>query len=275
VLLLCLAPEIDPTFERLYAYVQDDITRKYVTPYLAVSLFQAHGLSKTDLRQGFLPDSPLFRFRLIHRENPSQGPQAGLARPCESTLEWPTISRVTTTSMREWLTSSPPSPAKGVGPVFRGDYSSAQRAFRLGDQIAFPPILNFTGSAVKTKEEVASKICESLGISLYRLKSKRLQGSGLNMQDLAALLERDCMLLPAVLFIDVRDLDRNQDPSGSLLEVLLEKLRVFFFISSEEPWPCDKECFVVAVPKPDTPEQSLLWRRLLERDGGDLEDAVG
>src|SRR5438874_5207976 len=36
VLLLCLAPEIDPGFERLYAYVQDDATRKYPTPNLAV-----------------------------------------------------------------------------------------------------------------------------------------------------------------------------------------------------------------------------------------------
>jgi hypothetical protein len=38
VLLLCLAPEIDASFERLYAYVQDDATRKYPTANLAVQI---------------------------------------------------------------------------------------------------------------------------------------------------------------------------------------------------------------------------------------------
>src|SRR5262249_14656508 len=39
VILLCLAPELDPAFERLYAYVQDDATRKHATPHLALRLF--------------------------------------------------------------------------------------------------------------------------------------------------------------------------------------------------------------------------------------------
>src|SRR5215210_5415658 len=51
VLLLCLAPELDPAFERLYAYVQDDMTRKYATPHLAMTLFGA-----ADARNTFLPE---------------------------------------------------------------------------------------------------------------------------------------------------------------------------------------------------------------------------
>jgi hypothetical protein len=39
VLLLCLAPDLDPAFERLYAYVQDEVSRRYATPQLALSLF--------------------------------------------------------------------------------------------------------------------------------------------------------------------------------------------------------------------------------------------
>src|SRR5262249_32031473 len=34
VLLLSLAPELDPAFERLFAYVQDDATRKFPTAHL-------------------------------------------------------------------------------------------------------------------------------------------------------------------------------------------------------------------------------------------------
>ena len=38
VVLLCLAPELDPSFERLYAYLQDDANRKFATPQLALAL---------------------------------------------------------------------------------------------------------------------------------------------------------------------------------------------------------------------------------------------
>jgi hypothetical protein len=72
VLLLCLAPEIDPAFERIYAYVQDDITRKYVTPYLALLLFAANGDSEQVLRHSFLPEAPMFKFKLIHRGDSAQ-----------------------------------------------------------------------------------------------------------------------------------------------------------------------------------------------------------
>src|SRR5258708_35278116 len=41
VLLLCLAPEIDGGFERLYAYVQDEALRKDPTAALAQNLFGA------------------------------------------------------------------------------------------------------------------------------------------------------------------------------------------------------------------------------------------
>src|SRR5215213_5072341 len=75
VVLLCRAPELDQTFERLYAYVQDDVTRKYATPHLALTLLG--GEVEVDARNGFLPGSPLRRFRLVILE---AGPLPGTAQ---------------------------------------------------------------------------------------------------------------------------------------------------------------------------------------------------
>ena len=43
VFLLALAPELDSSFERLYAYVQDDLNRRHATVQLALTLLRASG----------------------------------------------------------------------------------------------------------------------------------------------------------------------------------------------------------------------------------------
>ena len=64
VVVLCLAPDLDPAFERLYAYVQDDATRKYATAALALALFggEAEGRRRCDAS---CRTAPLRRYRLV------------------------------------------------------------------------------------------------------------------------------------------------------------------------------------------------------------------
>ncbi|MFY9822111.1 MAG: hypothetical protein WAM82_12065, partial [Thermoanaerobaculia bacterium] len=76
VLLLALAPEIDPAFERLYAYVQDDAARKEATSHLALALY---GRLEGAGREAFQPQAPLRRLCLIAVEPGAPG--AGAARP--------------------------------------------------------------------------------------------------------------------------------------------------------------------------------------------------
>ena len=58
VFLLALAPELDASFERLYAYVQDDLTRRHATPQLALTLL-ATRQETADARDYFLPEATL------------------------------------------------------------------------------------------------------------------------------------------------------------------------------------------------------------------------
>lgn len=65
VLLLCLAPEIDASFELLYARMHDDPTRRYPTPGLAVTLFGGEHGAAVAAFDAFMPEGRLRRFRLI------------------------------------------------------------------------------------------------------------------------------------------------------------------------------------------------------------------
>jgi hypothetical protein len=65
VLLLALAPEIDLAYERLYGYIQDDVTRRRPTVDLALRLLCQTPQQRRDARAAFAPDAPLLRQRLV------------------------------------------------------------------------------------------------------------------------------------------------------------------------------------------------------------------
>src|SRR5262249_29243612 len=79
VLLLCLAPGIDPAFERLYAYVQDDATRKYATPQLALALLSGDGKAWLESKESLMPGGQLRRFRLLTPDDTHMPHSAGAA----------------------------------------------------------------------------------------------------------------------------------------------------------------------------------------------------
>src|SRR5262245_32242335 len=65
IVLVVLAPELDLRYERLYAYLQDDVSKKRPTVDLALNLLTTSGEAKLQARRHFAPESPLLRHRVI------------------------------------------------------------------------------------------------------------------------------------------------------------------------------------------------------------------
>ena len=78
VLLLCLAPSLDLRYEKLYGYLQDDVTRKWPTVNLALDLLGVTGLMRVTCLDHFTEQAPLIRFRLLERGDRSGGSQASV-----------------------------------------------------------------------------------------------------------------------------------------------------------------------------------------------------
>src|SRR5690349_931298 len=53
VLAVCAATELNPRYGRLYAYLQDDVTRKLPSPRLVGQLLEGEGLSSADVMAAF------------------------------------------------------------------------------------------------------------------------------------------------------------------------------------------------------------------------------
>ena len=65
LLLLALAPEIDLRYQRLYAYLQDDVTRKRPSVELALRLFCSSLTEQINARAAFIQDSSLLKHHLL------------------------------------------------------------------------------------------------------------------------------------------------------------------------------------------------------------------
>ena len=73
VLAIALAPEFDLRYERIYAFLQDDVSRKRPSVDLILNLLCPTIEAKLQGRAWFLSDAPLLRYKLVHLvADPSQ-----------------------------------------------------------------------------------------------------------------------------------------------------------------------------------------------------------
>src|SRR5215469_883455 len=78
VTLIALAPEVDVRYERLYAYLQDDIARRRPTVDLILNLLCPTAAERLDFRSHFSPNGVLVRHKLIRVLPDPNAPHAGL-----------------------------------------------------------------------------------------------------------------------------------------------------------------------------------------------------
>jgi hypothetical protein len=76
VLATCAAPELNPRFGRLYAYLQDDVTRKLPSARLVGHLLEGEGVTAADVMACFGQDGPLRRLGAIKLLGDAQTPLA-------------------------------------------------------------------------------------------------------------------------------------------------------------------------------------------------------
>ncbi|HZR30128.1 MAG TPA: ATP-binding protein [Terriglobales bacterium] len=269
MMLLCLAPELDPTFERLYAYVHDDATRKYATPYLALTLLadaEAVGIERASM----LPEAPLRRWRLLAMETAGSGATLSgcalridermmdyllginrLDQRCHSVLRGapgvplPSCHRDLATQLAQWLQAG-----------------SGRNRLKL---------INLVGEPDSGRLAVAQAVCAQTRLSLLVLDPGIFHASSLERREIVALLEREAVLLGLAFYADLDSLKPEQMHS---LRSELERFAAPMMIASRERFQCDYETLAVHVARPDVSSQTELWKQVLGDSASSLNGDV-
>jgi ATPase family associated with various cellular activities (AAA) len=265
VLLLCLAPELDPGIERLYAYVQDDAQRSWPTPHLACALL---GAAAVDGPASFLPDAPLRRFRLVTLE--PGGPPAATPAGRPLRLDERMVAYLQGMDLAEERLAGLLRPLSAA-PLTAHQRALVEQVLRWGRAGTAEPrrlAVNLLGPA-PVAAAVARAFADRLGVRLYQLDPARLPLTGPERQATLQLLEREAVLAQFAVYLDAGDGDAALD---ELLEQL--DLSVLLIGSREQPatWGAN---VTIRVPKPGPDGQRELWRQVLAgRDGQIGEGAL-
>ncbi|MBL9135533.1 MAG: AAA family ATPase [Verrucomicrobiales bacterium] len=178
IVLLCLAAEMDLRYEKLYAYLQDDVTKKRPSVDLILNLLCSSLAEKIAARNRLSAHSPLIDSEILSLfVDPSQPEPTFLRRYCKLDdrivaflLEHDEIDerlRATTTLRR---------PETGLDAVslpesIKQRLQALVQEAHLGDSRS---VLYFQGSEGVDKPSVAEALCHELGLALLVVEGKQL-----------------------------------------------------------------------------------------------------
>ena len=268
-LLMCLALEADLRFERLFAYVQDDVTKRRPRVDLALRL-----LSPPDriaaARSAFDADAPLRRYQLIALRGEANQPTPLLAqyliidpRVAAYLLGYDAIDEALRPHA-ELIAQSPDAIALPRGLTDQLKALAALPPATLPD-----PVIQLTGRTSLEQQQIALALARASNLNLLVVNLPALLGT-LPLETALALAQREAALQPAALFLPA--LDRLKSDQAEQFRVRLGRHRFapLIFLGAEGGsfnWPG----LSIALPAPDFDQRVKLWAHFLGADAQSLE----
>ncbi|GAA5193572.1 ATP-binding protein [Rugosimonospora acidiphila] len=198
-LLICLAPEVDRRYERLYGYLQDDITRRSPSVDLILNLTCLDLATKLAARARFAPSAPLVAHRLVRLSDPPAGAAVSLLDRLVR-LE-PRIARFL---LGQGTEPETPEEWRGIVRVVRpGAEPDPHGVSRLVEAAAAGTVLLCPLSDAAHARPVAAVFAGRLGRPLLHLRADRLAGlSDPEVRLLLAETGREVRLTGSVALLD-------------------------------------------------------------------------
>ncbi len=271
--LLCLAPWLDLRYERLYGYLQDDVTRKHPSINLLLDLLCEPGPERLRYLVHFKDDSPLFRHHLLERV------------PTSDTEKPPLLAQALypDPAIATWLLGGyqPPLDIRQHTLLFwpqetEEDLLLAGKTWNsLKPAIASEPIMVFYGANVAMQQATARLIAASLQRPLLQVDLTSLSAAGISPRHGLSLAMRDARLIGAVPYItgwDVCIEERLPRPDALAELCAFPNMAV---ISGEAPWQAqgverDRIFMWQEFPLPDYAHRQMLWEHFIS-SGGNMD----
>ena len=279
ILLLALAPEIDLKYERIFAYLQDDVTRRRSTVDLALGLLCGRWDERLAARARLAASAPLLRHRLLHVGADPAHPDPPLPsrtlRPPARVVDFLLGSDEPDAALAGIC--APVEPAARLDDVLLPDPQKAALAAAVRASAGGgTTLVHLRGPYGAGKRTTAEALCRAAGVRLLTVDVDRL----LAADDAAARvgdLAREAMLQGAALLWEGFDPLLADERRGVRDAVLgAARGRGVTFLAGEEAWepadaPAGQAFHAVRLRRPEYAERVHLWRGALNGAGADVD----
>jgi len=275
VVVIALAPEFDLRYERIYAYLQDDVTRKRSTVDLALSLLCPSVRARLRHRAHFGPESPLVRhalLRLVPDSGQNQPPLLAQSLRLDEQIvrlllgQTGLDSRLAPVCRR--IEAAPTVDDWPLDPEAR----RALPTLVLRARRRLEPLrIYFRGVEGAGKQTTAAALAAIGGLPLLSADMGRAMATAPDFTEWLRLLFREAWLLDCVLYLDGIDAIRAPEHAPAwraLLEALDSDHRVTI-LGGSLPWvPTGRGpvgVFEVHFPVPDASRRRTAWLTALSK----------
>jgi hypothetical protein len=283
LILLALAPEIDLKYETLYAYLNNDVTRKWPTLDLAQRLLGDDPPTRAAIAAALSPAGNLTKPGILERIDPPSG------RPSLLNAGFALTPMVT-----QFLLRAPLADPRliGIVEIMRRDEANDAPAdagrmalvrrlaalLRTADAAA----IALVGERGSGRRASAAAICHELGIPMLRVALGALSHKSESTSALASALALYRRLQPAGLYLDglhacCGTSDQPATEGMRLIELLLQQpAPIFVACDPQTDWRellRSRRMLVVRLDESSYPQRLALWERQLGRAGIDMPPA--
>jgi ATPase family associated with various cellular activities (AAA) len=280
-LLVCLAVEMDLRYEKLYAYLQDDVTKKRPSVGLVLNLLAPTIEAGFDARRYFSAEAALFRHHLLTLfDDPAQPHPPLLAR---SLGVDPRIVRYLLNSdalderIRSLSTLIDPDEAS-TGPCV--DEATRRRLVRLVQSTAARPVIvHLRGPYGVGRHRMAAAVCHDVGLRLLSADAAQLPHDTESGPTVVELVQREARLQGAAVLWKNFDtlLAEDRKPRLASFVDALKARPTVTFLAGEARWEPNEAlratCLVnLELGRPSWTERRAFWSAAL--DGHDVDADV-
>ncbi len=278
ILLICLAPELDLRYEKLYSYLQNDVTKKRPAVDLVIRLLCSSVKEKLKAREIFYADSALIRNRLIYLsgDENSQSLLSRFIRIDDNIINF--LLGSFEIDHRISNLSSLKIPERNFNDMVLPDQISRTLTQLIDRSTSMKiPLLYFQGPYGTGKKMTAEAISRELGLSLFLVDSKQL--SKVESLELLKIIIRDANLHNSLLYLEGFDSflnDENVKNSVKYMLLELDRYPNFVILSGEKHFDIGSilknHAFInIEFKTPSYVNRKELWKSLL--NGEFSEDA--
>ncbi|MBW4518563.1 MAG: AAA family ATPase [Scytolyngbya sp. HA4215-MV1] len=287
LLLLAIAPEIDLRYQRLYAYLQDDVTRKRPSIELALRLFCYSLAEQVSARAAFLPDSPLLKHHLLLlHEDPTDRPSPLLSHSLKLDDR---ITEFLLGSDRPDARLCTPRPfaqqivtQQTLNDLFLPDsvQTALQHLITL-DTSHTACICLLHGSAGVGKQTCAQAIARVKKRPLLVVDLPALLKAEHPFQTLLTLAFREARLYRSLIYLNGwHDLLADAAHLSAIrqIEFEIEQLKGLVFVASQTSWQPTSyryQFIQIELPLPDERSRQHIWQRCLSQKSTDADLHLG
>jgi len=277
---VCLAPELDRKYDKLYAYLQDDITRRRPSVDLILDLLCDGDAQRRAERTTLTDHGALVRAEIVQRITDATSPSgsSGLAQFLQ--LDPRILSFLLDRGgvdgrLLELVRVVPPTSLERDLFV---DPSIEDRIARLLDRVGALQtsephrlVLYLHGPEGVGRRELALTTCARLGCRLVTVDVRELLRRGEDSEHLLRLAFREALLMRAAIYLEHAEaLFAESEAALATLARLVAEYGWLVFMAGEHPWSGstvfkDVLFSSVAIPMPDAELREAAWATNLAR----------